>query len=347
MSRQGAGGGDDNPGRPTEEATMKGASLADRLQAVAEGLLLGAVAKAKRGERWDWNSGLSGLGLVPTSAATGRAYQGRWNTLFLRVSQAWGNQTPSWDGKKPENPYTTGWWATCKQWEGLEAQVRKGEKPTHIFVPRLYRVCEDHGLTKSKCNKCQTFSNLRMSFGMAPVFNADQVDGWDPPRMKVSGRTERVREWIDRIHDRSPIEVEFDPQAPSGSFQPKEKLITLPILERFENAAAAESTLCHELAHATSVLPGTERETSTEFGSLPYAREELIADSANWLMGLSLGRAPSDDVTCGTEGNAVSYLANWAGKFSPEEMAVEIPSIAKQAVAASRTGVALISDKRR
>ena len=173
----------------------------------------------------------------------------------------------------------------------MEAQVRKGEKPTHIFVPRLYRVCEDHGLTKSKCDKCQTFSNLRMSFGMAPVFNADQVDGWDPPRMKVSGRTERVREWIDRIHDRSPIEVEFDPQAPSGSFQPKEKLITLPILERFENAAAAESTLCHELAHATSVLPGTERETSTEFGSLPYAREELIADSANWLMGLSLGRA--------------------------------------------------------
>lgn len=175
----------------------------------------------------------------------------------------------------------------------------------------------------------------------------DQVDGWDPPKMKVPGRTERVREWIDSIHDRSPIEVEFDPQAPSGSFQPKEKLITLPILERFENAAAAESTLCHELAHATSVLPGTERETSTEFGSLPYAREELIADSANWLMGLSLGRAPSDDVTCGTEGNAVSYLANWAGKFSPEEIAVEIPSIAKQAVAASRTGVALISDKRR
>lgn len=88
MSRQGAGGGDDNPGRPTEEATMKGASLTDRLQAVAEGLLLGAVAKAKRGERWDWNSGLSDLGLVPTSAATGRAYQGRWNTLFLRAASA-------------------------------------------------------------------------------------------------------------------------------------------------------------------------------------------------------------------------------------------------------------------
>lgn len=86
------------------------------------------------------------------------------------------------------------------------------------------------------------------------------------------------------------------------------------------------------------------RAGATEFGSLPYAREELIAESAGWLMGLSAGRAPNDDSSC-LEDNSVSYLANWAGKFSPEELDTEISSIAKQAVAASRDGFALIGDE--
>lgn len=323
---------------------MERTKLTDSLTAVAEGLLRGAVAKAERGERWDWNSGLTRLGFDPTSAATGRVYAGRWNTLFLRVAQMFGNEPLSWDGKEPENPYSTGWWATFQQWQGLGAQVRKGEKASHMFVPRTLNVCQDHGATRKNCDECHSFDAIRRYFKMVAVFNADQVDGWDPPKMEVPEGTDRVETWIERIHQRSPIVVRFRPDAFRGSFQPTNKRITLPTLGRFQDAAMVEDTLCHELAHATSVLPGTERETSTEFGSLPYAREELIAESAGWLMGLSAGRAPNDDSSC-LEGNSVSYLANWAGKFSPEELDTEISSIVKQAVAASRAGFALIGDE--
>ncbi len=329
---------------PGKKQKMERTKLTDRLTAVAEGLLRGAVAKAERGERWGWHSGLTSLGFDPASAVTGRAYVGRWNTLFLRVAQAFGNEPPSWDGTEPENPYTTGWLATYQQWEGLGAQARKGEKSSHMFVPRTFNTCQDHGLTKKKCDECQSFDVMRKYFRMVSVFNADQVDGWDPPEMEVPEGTDRVETWIERIHQRSPIEIRFRPDAFRGSFQPTKKRITLPTLGRFQDAAMVEDTLCHELAHATSVLPGTERETSTEFGSLPYAREELIAESAGWLMGLSAGRAPSGN-SCNPEDNSVSYLANWAGKFSPEELDTEISSIAKQAVAASRAGFALISDE--
>ena len=323
---------------------MERTKLTDSLQAVAEGLLYGAVAKAERGERWDWNSGLTGLGFDPTSAATGRAYVGRWNTLFLRIAQAFGNEPPSWSGKEPENPYTTGWWATYKQWKDLGAQVRKGEKSSHMFVPRTFNVCMEHGLAKKRCDECQSFDMMRRYFRMVSVFNADQVDGWDPPEMEVPEGTDRVETWIERIHQRSPIEVRFRPDAFRGSFQPTKKRITLPTLGRFQDAATVEDTLCHELAHATSILPGTERETSTDFGSFSYAREELIAECTAWLMGLSAGRAPSGN-SCNPEDNSVSYLANWAGKFSPEELNMEVPSIAQHAVAASRAGFALIGDE--
>lgn len=82
----------------------QGTSLIDRQAAIAEELLFGAVDKAMRGERWDWISGLSGLGLVPTSVATGKPYRGRWNKLFLRLAQAWGGK-PAWDKDGPDKPY--------------------------------------------------------------------------------------------------------------------------------------------------------------------------------------------------------------------------------------------------
>lgn len=319
---------------------MNQTSLTDRLMAIVEEMLFGAVDKAERGERWDWSSGLSGLGFVPTSATTERAYKGVWNSFFLRLAQAFGDETPSFLGAGPKNPYSTGWWSTYKQWEGLGAQVRKGAKGVRIFVPRTVRVCTTHELAKAGCDECQTFDARGIYFGQMTVFNADQVDGWDPPEMEVPEGVERLSGWTERFKSRSGIDVRFDPGAPNGSFRPEENLIVLPILERFHDAAAAESTFCHEVAHATSILPGTERETSVVFGSMPYAKEELIAESAAWLMGLPVGRAPGE----GFVYSSVGYLANWAGKFSTEELSTEISSIAKQAVAASQAGIALISD---
>ena len=172
----------------------QGTSFVDRQMAIVEDLLFGAVDKAMRGERWDWDSGLSGLGLVPSSAATGRAYKGVWNQFFLRLAQAFGGERPSFSGKGTENPYSTGWWATYKQWEGLGAQVRKGEKGTRIFAPRTMKVCNEYGSTKSRCDECQTFDARGVYFGGMTVFNADQVDGWDPPEMEEPEGIERVTE---------------------------------------------------------------------------------------------------------------------------------------------------------
>lgn len=120
------------------------ASLVDSLTAVAEELLFGAAAKVKREESVEWSSGMTGLGLVPTSVATGKPYRGRWNKLFLRLAQAWGGK-PAWDKDGPDKPYLTGWRGAYKQWEALGAQVRKGEKASHIYVPRTFFVCEEHG----------------------------------------------------------------------------------------------------------------------------------------------------------------------------------------------------------
>ena len=102
--------------------------LFDRVTLLAEGLLYRAVeADWASVDRMMTDLGLRSLGFVPANPATGRVYRGKYNQLFLRLSQAWGGDSPTLEDK-PENPYSTGWWAGYQQWISMGAQVRKGER---------------------------------------------------------------------------------------------------------------------------------------------------------------------------------------------------------------------------
>ena len=71
--------------------------------------------------------------------------------------------------------FSSGSWATYKQWGELEAQVRKGERASVIvFWKELEREVEDKETGKREREKTLF---ARASW----VFNADQVDGWTPP----------------------------------------------------------------------------------------------------------------------------------------------------------------------
>ena len=96
----------------------------------------------------------------PTNAKTGRPYQGV-NTVSLWAS-------------RQIRGFNSSVWATYRQWQELDAQVRKGEKASPIvFYKELMREVRDEQTGKLEE---ESYLVARAS----RVFNADQV-GWEPP----------------------------------------------------------------------------------------------------------------------------------------------------------------------
>jgi antirestriction protein ArdC len=67
--------------------------------------------------------------------------------------------------------YQSGIWATYKKWQERGAQVRKGEKSAHIV---FWKMVEQEPAQDNE------EKSMRMFAKWSRVFNADQVDGFNP-----------------------------------------------------------------------------------------------------------------------------------------------------------------------
>lgn len=105
----------------------------------------------------------------PINAITGHRYSG-------------GNVVALW-AEAMLAGYSTANWATYRQWREAGAQVRRGEGGSAIvFYKVLAREEEDE-------------DERRFGFARASwVFNADQVDGWQPPTPLLPGLVREVPE---------------------------------------------------------------------------------------------------------------------------------------------------------
>src|SRR3954447_391202 len=118
----------------------------------------------------DWQMPWRSLGSTgwPTNAATGNRYSGG-NVLPLTII----THRRGWQSSR---------WATYKQWEAVGAQVRKGERSTrgvywHTPTPDTMTETDD---TTGDTVTLTADSRPRWARAFA-VFNAAQVDGYDPP----------------------------------------------------------------------------------------------------------------------------------------------------------------------
>ena len=98
---------------------------------------------------------------IPKNATTDSAYRGI-NILMLWIAA---------DMKQ----YPTGLWASYKQWAGIGAQVRKGEKAAQVVFYRQFDVEPTAADDDGKRRVLRTSS----------VFNAAQVDGYDTPSLEA------------------------------------------------------------------------------------------------------------------------------------------------------------------
>ena len=82
--------------------------------------------------------------------------------------------------------------------------------------------------------------------------------------------------------------------------------VTMPERGRFSSAEGLYATWAHEQAHSTGHASRLARKLGTGFGSDDYAREELVAELAAFLICNRL------EISSSTENHA-AYLSHWAG----------------------------------
>ncbi|CDK99661.1 DNA primase traC [Magnetospirillum gryphiswaldense MSR-1 v2] len=233
-----------------------------------------------------WRAGALGVG--PFNPITGKPYRGI-NDLWLGMQ---GRADPRW--------------MTYRQASQAEAQVRKGEKSTTIE----YWQWTDRTAVKDADGKAvldaegqQQYETVRLDrpkVFLAKVFNAEQIDGLAPyvapaPAFDPIKRAEAIIEGagIPVLHD----------QHDRAFYRPSTDKIHLPPMAMFHNAASYYDTALHELGHATGHPSRLNREFGP-FGSEVYAREELKAEIASYMLARDMGISfdPS---------NHAAYVESW------------------------------------
>jgi antirestriction protein ArdC len=143
------------------------------------------------------------------------------------------------------------------------------------------------------------------------VFNVEQCDGIEYPKPDVPTFEFTPIERAEQIVAGMPNKPEITSGGDSAYYRPSLDQVNMPPKERFERPEYFYDTLFHELTHATGHESRLNRkgvadkDEHSQFGSDPYAREELVAEmGASFLCGHA-------GIVERTIDNSAAYIGHW------------------------------------
>jgi len=235
----------------------------------------------------------------PINAATGKSYQGV-NVITLWV-------------EANVRHFSSGYWATYRQWRELGAQVRKGSLgSTIVFYKAIEPRCEE-GQDGEETPKPKLMA--RASW----VFNADQVEGWVSPRPDTRGEVE-IRSDVEAFCAATRADIRYG--GDWTYYHIPGDYIAMPYAEQFVATETSSATECfysvklHELIHWTGAEPRLDRSLSARFGDHAYAMEELVAEfgAAFLCADLHIANEPRPDHAC--------YVSSWLNVLNRDRTAL-------------------------
>ncbi|WP_025902221.1 zincin-like metallopeptidase domain-containing protein [Tatumella sp. UCD-D_suzukii] len=240
---------------------------------------------------------------LPYNPTTGKEYRGM-NSLWLHMQ---GKEDPRW--------------LTFNQGKEEGANVRKGEKGTHIVY---WKFSEERTLKDEngrpviddetgKAKKVNVQLERPRSF-TAVVFNASQFDGLPPLEARPQRPEPERHALAEKIIENSGAKISHV-DGDRAFYSPSRDSITLPARNQFPTSDNYYATALHELGHWTGHPDRLDRDLSHPFGSEGYAREELRAEIASLMLGerMDIGHDP---------GQHAAYVGSWvkALKEDPREI---------------------------
>ena len=233
----------------------------------------------------------------PVNASTSAYYRGV-NVLALWVEAI-------------ERGYTASHWASYKQWQGIGAQVRKGERGALIvFYKRL-----EEAVPEGK--KADT--NLRFVARASYVFNAQQVDGYQAPLLDQREHFQVHRETEAFI---AAVGARVDHGFATARYRLDLDIIEMPSRSWFvgtDTSSPLEAyygVLLHELTHWTGPAHRLGRDLSGRFGTDAYAMEELVAELGAAFACSALGIVPEP------RPDHAAYVSNWLDVLKRDPKAI-------------------------
>lgn len=247
---------------------------------------------------WDGNDLISS---APYNPVTKSPYRGI-NSLNLLMSQY----------KDPR-------WLTYKQARSIGAQVKRGEKATLVqywqFRESVDKLDENGEIVKDKNGKPEKIEIEleRPKVYHAYVFNAQQCENMPALEPKAKIENFKVNQKAEEILKNSNAKIKHEGSRAFYSVSKDE--ITLPPKEQFKSESAYYATALHELGHWSGAQSRLDRDLSDPFGSKGYAKEELRAEIASFILSSRLGLDydPSQHM---------SYINSWVSIL--EEQPAEI-----------------------
>ncbi len=235
---------------------------------------------------------IGGVMSAPVNVA-GRAYRGM--NLWLLMIAA-------------ENAeYTSNVWGTYKMWAAKGAQVKKGEKSTMVLFWKKteYKVKDEAGEETDKKGMLLRYYN---------VFNADQVEGFEPEAVPVLDTKQRIENVDKFFRDTGAV---INHGGNRAFYAPSRDTIQMPEFGQFKSPEGYYATLGHETVHWTGHATRCDRNLNVNrFGDEAYAFEELIAELGSAFLCAHLGIAndPRPD--------HAQYIQSWLKSLKGDKRAV-------------------------
>jgi antirestriction protein ArdC len=240
-----------------------------------------------------------GYAALPTNAATCAEYRGI-NILALWI-----------EGML--RGYPSNYWASYRQWTGLGAQVRKGERGAVIVFykrieSRAFEI-DDHDRT----------GQLRFVARASWVFNRAQVDGYVDPEPERPSEFERCASAENFVRA---VNAQVKHGSPTARYCRNADIIEMPEREWFlasDKGTAAEgyyAVLLHELTHWSGAPHRLNREFGKRFGDESYAMEELVAELGAAFMCAALG------ISTEPRPDHAAYVASWLKVLGRDSKAI-------------------------
>ncbi len=240
--------------------------------------LINEYKKALSEDRLPWHSGI--LVRPPYNATNGVAYKGV-NRINLSLA--------SYE-LKTDNPR----WLTFKQADDLGYRVKKGAKSTPIEYWSLYD--QKNGVNISIAEAKEIIkNNPERQEDIVPrsrvyrVFNATQIEDIEPYKNLSRDVIENdIDEYIGELQKGMGVTL-YKESVHTAYYSLSDDSVHIPPKELFDSDYNYDSTLLHELGHATGHPSRLDRNIKGSYDAINYAKEELRAEIASSIMCQDLG----------------------------------------------------------
>ncbi len=237
---------------------------------------------------------------LPTNASTQNEYQG------INILSLWASAMTQ--------QFEQGLWATYRQWQAIDCQVKQGSKASLVIFYKEYEA------DPSTVNENAGDDGKRRVAKASYVFNVAQVEGYNqeqiikqqPPMERILKADQFIQSSCATIHQGG--DLAFYQPATDHIQMPDEHLFVGS--KTFNRQEAYYAVLLHELTHWTGHTSRLNRSFSDRFGNEAYAIEELVAELGSAFLCADLNITPE------TRPDHAKYIQSWLKVMKADNRAV-------------------------